>query len=106
MLQRQLRVDIDDAQSGMRLAQPVPDGHGGTLLPAGTVITDDQLRSLGRRGIEWLTIINEAISEAELAHERERVNARLEHLNRGTNQSEATIALLKLLKFYRLSALE
>lgn len=98
MINRQIALELDDALPGMTLQEPVLDGSGMPLLPAGTVLTESIITSLRRRGIDTLIILNEAVSEAELKRERERVEKRLQILFRkvvpgGTSNALASIVL-------------
>lgn len=82
MIQRTLRLDIDDVEEGMILSESVLDGQGGLLVASGTELTGSHLKSLGRRGIDTLTVLNNHISEADLAAERQRQQERLAKLFR------------------------
>jgi hypothetical protein len=88
------------------LANAVVDNHGAVLLPAATALTDTMLRSLRRREIETVYIVNEDISEADLTAERERVEQRLTRLFRKCNSDRAGRVLLQRITDYRLGELE
>ncbi|MDB5729084.1 MAG: hypothetical protein JWQ00_2289 [Noviherbaspirillum sp.] len=94
-------LDLDDAIAGMVLSQAIVDRQGGTLLPAATVLTDQLLASLRRRGIDTVCIINDELSEADLQAERGRVQRRLASLFR---KSGAGGALLRHVTEYRLGS--
>lgn len=95
------KVDIDDAQPDMALAEPILDARGEVLLPAGTVLTESVIASLHRRGVDHLIVVGDPVSEEELAAERARVRERLERLFRrcGTNSNAAP--LFKFVQSYR-----
>lgn len=82
MIKRTLQIDIDDAEVGMVLSEAVLDGQGGLLVASGAELTESVLKSLGRRGIDTVIVLNNRISEAELAAERQRQKERLAKLFR------------------------
>jgi hypothetical protein len=104
MISRVLQIDLDEAEAGMSLADTLLDGHGGILLPQGTVLTEAMLNSLRRRGVEQVVVLNEHISAADLAAERERVERRLGQLFRKCKGEGASDLLLRSVKQYRLGA--
>lgn len=97
-----LELDLDDAVAGMTLAEPVLDGHGGMLLPRGTVLTDAMLLSVRRRGIDQLMVLDDAASDAELAQERERLKQRLALLFRRCGNQGSSALLLRSIALYQL----
>jgi hypothetical protein len=94
-------LDPDDAVAGMVLSETIVDRQGGTLLPVATVLTDQLLVSLRRRGIDTVCVVNDELSEAELQAERQRVQKRLASLFR---KSGAGSDLLRHVTEYRLGA--
>ncbi len=102
MINRVLRLDLDDAVAGMTLAHALHDAQGGVLLPQDTVLTEQMLTSLRRRGIDEISVVNDNISEAELAAERERLRQRLEVLFRKCGDRGASKLLLQSVMQYRL----
>lgn len=106
MIQRKILLHIDDVSAGAILAVSIPDGHGGILLPEGTVLTDGHLQVLGRRGVDRFSVVNTAITQAELEAERERVIARVEYVFRLSANNEANAQLKRYLLDHRLAALE
>jgi hypothetical protein len=90
----------------MVLSKTVVDDRGGVLLPDGTTLTDALLKSLGRRGIETVYVVNDDISEADLAAERERVQQRLANLFRNSKTDRACRILLQRITEYRLGEME
>jgi hypothetical protein len=101
MIKLYKELDLDDAVAGMVLSQAIVDHHGGTLLPAATVLTDQLLASLRRRGINTVCVINDELSEADLQAERERVQRHLANLFR---KSGAGSVLLGHVTEYRLGS--
>lgn len=106
MISRKKLVKLDDVVAGMVLSNAVVDSHGAVLLPAATALTDTMVRSLRRREIETVYVVNEDISEADMAAERERVQQRLTRLFRKCNSDRAGRALLQRITEYRLGELE
>lgn len=94
-------LDLDAAIAGMVLSQAIVDRQGGTLLPAGTVLTDALLASLRRRGIDTICVVNDDLSNADLQAERERVQRRLANLFR---KNGAGSALWQHVNDYRLGS--
>ena len=88
----------------MTLGEPVLDSRGGTLLPAGTALSNSIVNSLQRRGIDTVVVVNNAISENDLRLERERLGKRLDSLFRGCKDGPASEALMKGILGYRLGA--
>ena len=101
-MNRYLRLDLDDAVAGMVLSEDILYGHGDVLLPKNTVLTDALLTSLRRRGIDSIQVVNDAISEADLLAERERVQQRLAYLFRKCSTNRACGVLLQWVTEYRL----
>jgi hypothetical protein len=101
MMSRKKLVSLDEAVAGMVLSQAVVDDNGAVLLPASTVLTDAMLRSLGRRAIEMLYVVDNDISEAELEAQRERSQLRLKKLFRKCDGGQACRGLLQAVAEYR-----
>jgi hypothetical protein len=89
----------------MTLSDDVLDTHGGVLLARGTAMTEATLSSLRRRGIDKLLVLNEALSAAELAAERERLQQRLDWLFRKCRHQGASELLWQSVTQYRLGEL-
>lgn len=100
------QIDLDDAVAGMTLWEAVLDGYGGVLLPEATVLTDALLTSLRRRGIDTVYVVNDDISEADMAAERERVQQRLAILFRRCGASPASGILLQRITEYKLGEMK
>lgn len=105
MVHRIRQIDIDDANEGMTLAEPILDAHNDVLLPEGTVLTDANLRSLRRRSIDYLFIINGEVSEEEMRAEQERIRKRLEHLFRKSRAGGTNAALMSCITEYRIGSM-
>ncbi|KRB79537.1 hypothetical protein [Noviherbaspirillum sp. Root189] len=101
-MNRYLRLDLDNTVPGMVLFEDILHGNGDVLLPRNTVLTDALLTSLRRRGIDSVQVVNDAISEADLLAERERVQQRLVSLFRKCPTNRACGFLLQWVTEYRL----
>lgn len=95
-------IALDEAQAGMRLAEDLRDAAGQMLLPKGTELSEGTLTSLGRRGIEQVSVVVESpVDEAALAARREASRQRLQHLFRQA-QDPTSQALLHVVLEYRM----
>lgn len=96
-------IPLSKAHAGMVLALDLCDAGGAVLLPAGTALSEASLASLGRRGIDAVSVVSEAPAptSAEQQAERLRQCARLERLFRRSAAVEATGQLLGYLLHYR-----
>lgn len=102
MIKRIIYVDIDDAVAGMVLSDSVLDSKGGMLVASGTTLTDATLQSLRRRGIDTLVVLNDQISETELAAERLQQEQRLAKLFRKyPGNDDRNKNLLHYITYYR-----
>jgi hypothetical protein len=106
MVNKVKHVELDDAVAGMVLSKAISDSQGDVLLPDYTVLTDSMLTSLRRRGIDQIDIVNNDISEAELAAERECVQQRMGILFRRCGTSHACAFLQQRIVEYRLGEAE
>jgi hypothetical protein len=106
MISRKKLVTLDEAVAGMALSQAVVDDRGGVLLPAATVLTEIMLKSLRRRGIEMLRVVNDDFSEADLKAERARREQRMASLFRKCDSNRACQALRQRVTEYRSGELE
>jgi hypothetical protein len=102
MISRHKQFDLDEVLPGMTLSEDILDAHGSMLLPRGTIMTEATLVSLRRRGIDKVLVLNEALSTADLAIEREHLRQRLDRLFRKCRNQEANEALLRSVTQYRL----
>ena len=101
MISRILQLDLDDVVPGMTLSDTLHDAQGGVLLPQGVVLTEQMLNSLRRRGIDQIFVVNDDISEADLAAEHERVQQRLDQLFKQCKGQGASEPLLQSVMQYR-----
>lgn len=101
---RSKQLGLDDVSPGMILSDDLLDGHGQVLLPQGVTLTEATLASLRRHAVEVLPILCEALSEADVAAERERHKQRLATLFRKHTDDEATALLLEYVTHFRLGA--
>jgi hypothetical protein len=99
-------VDLDDAEAGMILAAEVLDHQGSVLLPAGAALTEALLKSMHRRGIDSVRIVDDSVSSQDLDAERERIALRLAHLFRRPDGGAANAMLRAQLSAYRMEALQ
>lgn len=106
MISRYKQLDLDDAEAGMILSVSVLDHQGSVLLQAGAAVSEGALTSMRRRGIEQITVVDDAISREELDAERERVSARLALLFRRPGATRADTILHDAIDAYRLEALQ
>jgi hypothetical protein len=105
MSARAQRIDLDAARAGMVLAGDLVDANGSVLLPDGATLTEANLTSLRRRGVEACSVLpadadafdDPAARAARLAQQLRR----LERLFRRSAAEEATPQLLRLLTTYR-----
>lgn len=106
MISKYKELDLDDAEAGMVLASVVHDHQGSVLLPAGAALTDALLNSMRRRGIERVNVVDDTVSEHELAEERERVGQRLARLFRHPGPGAGDAVLRAQLSAYRMEHLQ
>jgi hypothetical protein len=106
MISRYETIELDDAVAGMILCLDVLDHQGGVLLPKGAPLTDALLTSLRRRGIDTVQVLNQGVTEQQLAQERERIQARLAHLFRKCADQPIAAVVLRQLTDYRLQELQ
>lgn len=103
------RIDIEQAEAGMVLARDLKDATGSVLLLAGASLSEGNLASLRRRGVQACVVLMESADgpaereadAAAAAAERERRCQRLAHLFRHSAGEQATPLLLRLLNDYR-----
>jgi hypothetical protein len=98
-------IALDDATAGMVLAVDLCDDGGAVLLPAGATLSDASLKSLGRRGVETLSVqddeLDGASGGAPSEAEQLRRCARLERLFRRSMGVGASAALFGYLQRFR-----
>ena len=103
-LKRYRSVPLDEVEEGAQLYEQVADRQGNVLLPAGAELNATLIRSLERRGIEAVIVVDDSISEQALAQAREQAGARLDDLfSKGSGRANA--ALRQMVLAYRLEQL-
>jgi hypothetical protein len=103
MKMRRVVVPIQEAQTGMRLAEGVRNAAGGVLLTAGTELDEAVLAGLCRRGVECLVVDRpDPRSETEIAEELARMEARVRHLfHRHRGNPELQLLMQAVLEYRR-----
>ena len=104
MINRYKQVPLDDAEPGMVLSEAVLDAQRSVLLPEATVLTEVMLRSLERRGIEQVYVVDmvdDDISQKEWEEECRSIQERLDRLFRHCRGKGASEALLQNVAEYR-----
>lgn len=103
MKMRRVVVPIQEAQTGMRLAEEVRNAAGGVLLTAGTELDEAVLAGLRRRGVECLAVDRpDPRSETEIAEELARMEARVRHLfHRHRGNPELQLLMQAVLEYRR-----
>lgn len=103
MKMRRVVVPIQEAQTGMRLAEEVRNAAGGVLLTAGTELDEAVLAGLCRRGVECLVVDQpDPRSETEIAEELARMEARVRHLfHRHRGNPELQLLMQAVIEYRR-----
>ena len=96
-------LDLEKAQPGMVLAEPVSDQKQVVLLPKGTTLSDSLLAGLARRGVARIVVAAEASPSGQLSeHQQKLAKLRVEHLFRRAGDDPTTRALEAAIMAYRL----
>lgn len=98
-------VEIDAAQEGMRLYGELRDRAGNLLLPKSTLLTGPTINSLRRRGVEVVSVVDDTVTNQQLAAEREQAMARITHLFRYAGTGSANALLRHVVEAYRMAEL-
>jgi hypothetical protein len=98
-------VEIDAAQEGMRLYSELRDRAGNLLLPKSTLLTGPTINSLRRRGVEVVSVMDDTVTDQQLAAEREQAMARITHLFRYAGTGAANALLRNVVEAYRMAEL-
>jgi phosphatidylserine/phosphatidylglycerophosphate/cardiolipin synthase-like enzyme len=98
-------VAIDDAQEGMCLYGDLRDRAGSLLLPKSTLLSAATIKGLQRRGVEVVSIVDDTVTDQQLAAEREQAMARIAHLFRYAGTGSANALLRKAVEAYRMAEL-
>lgn len=98
-------VATDDASEGMCVYDDVCDRVGNVLLPRHTALTAALIRSLRRRGIDVLRVVDDSVTPEQMAAERLRVQERLAYLYRHAGAGRASQLLRRVVEQYRMAEL-
>ena len=79
-MKRYRTIALEQAEEGMQLFEDVVDRQGNVLIPAQTALTASLVRSLERRGIESVQVIDDSVSSEEIEAARAQALARLDQL--------------------------
>lgn len=101
MSNRCKQVQLDGVAPGMVLSEAVLDARREVLLPAATVLTDAMLRSLERRGILHVFVVDNDISQEEWDAECRRVQEKLDRLFRRSRGQGSSDLLRQYIFEYR-----
>ncbi|WP_420476229.1 hypothetical protein [Noviherbaspirillum sp. ST9] len=101
MINRCKQVPLDGAQSGMVLAEAVLDSQRSVLLPEATVLSDSMLRSLERRGVKHVLVVDNEIPREEWDAACRRMEDRLARLFRRCTGKGASDTLRQYITEYR-----
>lgn len=98
-----LLIELEQARAGMLLAADLTDANGTVLLPCGAALSEANLNSLRRRGIEHCLVAQAEPQEDEAARTQRHALAqqRLARLFRHSADIEASPLLLQLLATHR-----
>lgn len=97
---RTIRLPILCAVAGMTLSAAIQDRAGRTLFAAGTVLDEDMLDRLNKRGIESLAVqIVDTRDAATIDEEVCTAQERVRHLFRGSGSSARAALQAALLAF-------
>ncbi|MGJ7916985.1 hypothetical protein ACI48D_16115 [Massilia sp. LXY-6] len=98
-------VPTEEAEEGMCLYEDLRDRAGNVLLPKLTALSATMIKSLLRRGVEAVAIVDDTITPEQLAAERGRVQQRLAYLCRHAGAGAANLLLRQVVEDYRLAEL-
>lgn len=98
-------VDIDAAQAGMRLYGDLRDRAGNLLLPKAAELSAATIAGLRRRAVEVVTVVDDSVTEQQLAAARAQALARIAHLFRHAGSGAATALLRAAVEGYRMQEL-
>jgi hypothetical protein len=98
-------VEIDAAQEGMRLHGDLRDRAGNLLLPRLTELSGPTINALGRRDVEVVAVLDDTVTDQQLAVAGEHALARLAHRFRHAGTGSANALLRNAVEAYRWKAL-
>lgn len=89
----------------MRLYGDLRDRAGNLLLPKSTVLSRATINALRRRDVEVVSVVDDTVTDEQLAAEREHALARIEHLFRHAGTGPANALLRNVVEAYRIAEL-
>lgn len=89
----------------MRLYGDLRDRAGNLLLPKSTVLTGSTINALRRRHVEVVAVVDDSVTEQQLAVAREHALARIAHRFRHAGTGPANALLRTVVEAYRMEAL-
>ncbi|MDD5298166.1 MAG: hypothetical protein PHU46_14750 [Rhodocyclaceae bacterium] len=96
-------LDLERAQPGMVLAEPVADQKRIVLLPKGTILSEGLLAGLARRGIARVVVAPLDAGPARPSeHQQKMLRLRIEHLFRHAGDDALTRSLEAAVLDYRI----
>lgn len=97
------KLPIDQVEPGTELAEPVIDDLGRVLVPSGCELTEAMLRSLARREIAELCVLQEVEEDAaERESYRLKQTAELDQIFRKAGEGAETRVLYQAILDYRM----
>ena len=98
-------VPATEAVEGLCLYEDVRDRAGNLLLPKLAALTGATIKALLRRDVEALLIVDDTITDEQLAAGRLHVRERLDHLCRHAGTGRANALLRSVVEDYRIAEL-
>lgn len=89
----------------MRLYGDLRDRAGSLLLPKSTVLSCATIKALRRRDVEVVSVVDDTVTDQQLAAEREQAMARITHLFRYAGTGSANALLRNVVEAYRMAEL-
>lgn len=96
-------IALEQAQDGQMLATDVSDIHDNCLVSAGVVLSNHIISSLQQRGIEFLVVWSQELSEDEIAEYQTDIKQRLAHRFRKHQENSEMRLLHDILLDWRLN---
>ncbi|WP_394782034.1 hypothetical protein [Undibacterium sp.] len=95
------QLELEQAEVGMQIAADLKDAHGNVLLQTGTMLTESSIKSLLRRGVTDISIVDTDEPTLDPRIEQERVKNRLSKLFRKSHAEEPNRLLMDYVSLYR-----
>lgn len=104
-------IPLDQATSGMVLAKAVLLQGGNILLPGGTLLSENHLTNLKKRGVEEIAVVapgeeSATLTSAQREALEEATRLQVQHLFRKSGTDATTQALLRTVIEYRLEKIK